>query len=59
MFTRSTNIKAANCFLGNKDITSKYVKVRVTLKKHVDIQTKHLFMELTQHCCSVCGIYVG
>ena len=59
MFTRSTNIKAANCFLGNKDITSKYVKVRVTLKKHVDNQTNHLFMELTQHCCFVCGIYVG
>ena len=59
MFTRSTNIKAANCFLGNIDVTLKYVKVRVTLKKHVDNQTNHLFMELTQHCCFVCGIFVG
>ena len=59
MFTRSTNIKAANCFLGNIDVTLKYVKVRVTLKKHVDNQTNHLFMELTQHRCFVCGIFVG
>ena len=54
MFTRSTNIKAANCFLGNIDVTSKYVKVRVTLKKHVDNQTNHLLWNLL----SIAALYV-